>query len=72
MGFADGRVLPEGWYFDYTVDPTRPIPESEREHFAGAPGFIVSNRGEPVRVVAWAEFTDKDLGQAPLANSPAA
>ena len=65
MGFAEGRILPEGWYFDYTVEPNKPIPESEREHFAGAPGFIVPRMGEAVQVVSWAEFTERKLGQAP-------
>jgi hypothetical protein len=68
IGFAEGRVLPEGWYFDYTIEPTRPMPEEEREHFGGAPGFIVPNSGESVRAVTWAEFNERGFGRAPLAK----
>ncbi len=68
MGVAEGRILPEGWYFDYIIEPTKKIQESEREHFAGAPGFIVSKNGEPVRIVSWSEFTDRNLGKAPFAS----
>jgi hypothetical protein len=71
-GFSGGRVLPEGWYFDYTIEPIRPIPESEREQFAGAPGFIVLRTGEAPRAVSWAEFTDRNLSEAPPASEPAA
>ena len=69
VGFAKGRVLSEGWYFDYTIEPTRPIPEAEREQFAGAPGFIVPSSAGPIHIVSWAEFSDRKLGQAPLAES---
>jgi hypothetical protein len=68
IGFSQGRHVSEGWYFDYRIEPVKPIPESEREQFAGAPGFIVPNSGAPPRVVGWAEFTERKLSHAPLAT----
>ena len=65
---SQGRELPDGWYFDYAYEPVRPIPESEREQFAGAPGFIVPQDGSAVHVVSWAEFSERKLGQAPPIN----
>ncbi len=60
----EGRELPDGWYFDYSFEPIRPIPESEQDQFAGAPGFIVPRDGAMVRVVSWAEYSDRNLSKA--------
>ena len=68
MSFSQGREIPEGWYFDYTIEPVRPIPESEQEQFAGAPGFIIPSSGAAPRVVTWDEFSERRLGEAPLAS----
>ncbi len=68
LGFSQGREVPEGWYFDYSIEPIRPIPESEQEEFAGAPGFIIPRTGTEPRVVSWAEFSERKLGEAPLAS----
>ncbi len=68
LGLSQGREIPEGWYFDYSIEPIRPIPESEEGEFAGAPGFIIPSTGTEPRVVSWAEFSERKLGEAPLAS----
>ena len=44
-----------GWYFDYRIVCDLSIPESEREMFAGAPGFTVERNGGDISIVSWAE-----------------
>jgi hypothetical protein len=45
----------EGWYFDYGIECNLNIPESEREMFGGAPGFIVNRSSGDLRIVSWDE-----------------
>jgi hypothetical protein len=45
----------EGWYFDYGIECDLDIPESDREGFAGAPGFIVTRSNGELRIVSWGE-----------------
>lgn len=61
---TQGRELPDGWYFDYACEPVRSMPESEKEQFAGAPGFIVPQDGSGIHVVSWDEFSDRKLDQS--------
>ena len=31
LGFSQPTPVAEGWYFNYTIEPAKPIPESEQE-----------------------------------------
>ena len=53
----------EGWYFEYGVECDLTILQSERELFAGAPGFIVARDNGDVRVVPREEWSARGLGR---------
>jgi hypothetical protein len=59
----EGRELHDGWYFDYSFEPVRPIPEAEQEGVGGAPGFLVVRDEAQVQVLSWAEYSERGLGR---------
>ena len=50
-----------GWYFDYGIKCELDIPETEREQFAGAPGFLVDRESGDISIVSHAEWVDLGL-----------
>lgn len=60
---ALGRMVPveSGWYFDYRIECVLEIPETERDQFAGAPGFLVNGETGDVSVVSHSEWVDLGL-----------
>ncbi len=58
---TEGIEQPDGWYFAYSFEPVRPIPEAEWEQFGGAPGFIVASDGSGVRVISWDDHAERIL-----------
>jgi len=49
------QQTPEGWYFDYCIECDLAIPESEREMFGGAPGFLVLLCNGDISILTWAD-----------------
>lgn len=47
------QEVTNGWYFDHCIECDLNIPESEREMFGGAPGFLVSRETGYVSIVTW-------------------
>ena len=52
------RDINAGWYFDYGIECELDIPESEREMFAGASGFIVHRSDGDIEVLAHGQLRD--------------
>lgn len=56
------RELADAWYFDYRIEHVAGLPFKEwTEHFAGAPGFLVSKVDSEIHEVSWAEYRDRGL-----------
>ncbi len=54
--------LGDAWFFDYTFENVRGLPESEWASFGGAPGFIVPKDGAAPHDLSWVEYSDRELG----------
>lgn len=67
---GEGVEQPDGWYFDFTFEPVRPLPESEWEQFCGAPGFVVPSDGSEIRVLSWEDFAERELSGGTPAPDP--
>src|SRR5262245_2978154 len=59
----EGRQVHDGWYFDYSFETIRPIPEAEQMRVGGAPGFLVLRGDAEVRVMSWPEYSERGLGR---------
>ena len=52
----DYKELKNEYYFDYSFQHKKNIPENEWEMFAGAPGFCVNSESGTIRDVSWDEY----------------
>ena len=50
-----------GWFFGYGVECDLDIPESEREMFAGASGFLIHRADGDIEVLAHGQLSDYGL-----------
>jgi len=55
------REISAGWFFDYGIECDLDIPESDRELFAGAAGFLVHRESGDVQVLAFGQLRDFGL-----------
>jgi hypothetical protein len=67
----EGREVHDGWYFDYSFEPIRPIPEAEQIRVGGAPGFLVLRDEAEVQVMSWAEYSERGLSRPRDVDLPA-
>ena len=57
----DPQDCEAGWFFPYGIECDLDIPESEREMFGGASGFLVHRSDGDIEVLAFGQLSDFGL-----------